>query len=150
MDRRTLVRVMGAVGLSTIAARLVGCGPVESSQASKLGEGPATTRVQVYDLVMEGWSVLGSGYLGETGVLHATQIRDFATITLDYIQDPHGHKFTLTDAQFAQLLLGQQVSVLTTMALDHHHEVRIKPAHHADGSVPIEVEIDANGHPVHA
>lgn len=146
MDRRSLLKALGMAGAATLAPRIVGCGPVEGT-ASTLKDGP-TRRVMVYDVVMEGWSTLGSGYLGDNGVLRAATVREFKNVTLDYVQDPHGHKFELTQDDFAKMLLGQQVNVLTTYRLDHRHEVRIKQTRRVPNSQPIEIEIDENGRPV--
>lgn len=146
MDRRSLLKALGAAGAVGIATRLTGCGGIEETRGSTLKDG--TRRVLVYDLVMEGWSTLGSGFLGDNGILRATMIRDFQNVTLNYVQDPHGHKFDLTQADFAKILLGQQVNVLTTYKLDHRHEVRIKQTRRAPGTQPIEVEIDETGKPV--
>jgi hypothetical protein len=148
MDRRSLLKALGAAGAVGVATRLVGCGSLESPVTSTLKEG--TRRVLVYDLVMEGWSTLGSGYLGDNGILRATMIRDFQDVTLNYVQDSHGHKFDLTQADFAKILLGEQVNVLTTYRLEHRHEVRIKQTRRVPNSQPIEVEIDETGRPVGA
>ena len=146
MDRRSLLKALGAVGAACVATRIVGCGAIEQTN-SGLKNGP-TRRVMVYDLVMEGWSTLGSGFLGDNGILRATMIRDFQNVNLSYVQDPHGHQFDITQADFAKILLGEQVNILTTYKLEHRHEVRIKQTRRAPNTQPIEVEIDETGKPV--
>ncbi len=145
MDRRDFLRLFGTASAAGAALRLTGCGAGPVGLAQLRG---TTRKVQVYDLVMEGWSTLGSGYLGENGILTAAKIVAFKDLPLDYVQDPHGHRFVLTQAELAKIMLGQVSSVLTTYALDHRHEVRCKPSHRAPHAKMVEVEIDEDGHPV--
>jgi hypothetical protein len=159
MLRRKFLRLLGLGGVGVATVPLAGCGvdPAAATRPSTGASAPGAHRaggardgvrtVVVNDLVMEGWSTLGSGYLGPTGTLRATQIRDFLALDLAYIQDPHGHRFALSTDDLAKLLLGERVSVFTTYAQSHRHEVRINPAHQASGSQPIEVEIDETGRP---
>jgi hypothetical protein len=58
------------------------------------------------------------------------------------VQDPHGHKFTLTPNHFAKLRKGQTVDVLTTIALGHRHIVRINPARKVATSQPITMPVE--------
>jgi hypothetical protein len=150
MDRRRfVVKLCVSLGLTSLAVRLIGCGQAPTkAAASSLRDDESTRTVLVYDLVMEGWSTLGSGYLGDNGILRAAQIRAFTALDLEYVQDPHGHVFALGEENFAALLRGEETRVLTTYALDHRHEVRIKPSRRVTGSTPLEVVVDADGRPV--
>ena len=147
MDRRYFLRALGLGGVAGLSTRIVACGDAAHGLAGLSADGE-TRRVLVYDLVMEGWSTLGSGYLGDNGVLKAADIVAFKPLTLKYVQDPHGHEFSLGEVELARVLSGQTASVLTTYALQHRHEVRVKPTRRVSGATPIEVTIDANGRPV--
>jgi hypothetical protein len=83
--------------------------------------------VEMQDVIMEGWSTLGSGFLGFNGALKTKYISANKTVELPYTQDSHGHKFTLTPANFADLRKGKIVEVFTTIAQGHKHMVRMNP-----------------------
>jgi len=108
----------------------------------------ASSYVTVYDITMEGWSTLGSGFLGDDKVLTAAQIVAYKQIDLPYTQDDHGHHFTITTDMLSQILLAKTASTLTTYALDHRHEVRIKQSRRDMSSEGITIEIDENGIPI--
>src|SRR4051812_11596861 len=128
MDRRYFVQLLKGASCTYMTLRITGCGLTHTDDA-KIAADDANA-VLVYDLIMDGYSTLGSGRLGENGTLKATQIRDFKPITLNYIQDADGHTFKLTSDDFRKLLKGQTVSVLTTVNNGHNHEVRIDPKNH--------------------
>ena len=107
---------------------------------------PEIIMVSLQDILTEGWSTLGSGFLGFNGPLKAQLIKDNKTVTLPYVQDPHGHTFTLTPAHFAELRKGKIVDVTTTLALGHRHIVRINPARIVAGSPILKMPVEiANG-----
>jgi hypothetical protein len=81
-------------------------------------------------------------------VLKATDIVAHNYLDLRYIQDNHGHRFSLQPDDLGQIMLGKDVSVFTTYALNHRHQVRIKQSRRLSSRNPIEVEIDENGYPV--
>lgn len=89
---------------------------------------------KVYDLVMECWSTLGGGRLGsQKEPLTAGQIiAGKAMPGIVYNQDDHGHTFDLTEQHMKDLLGGRVVSVITTEAQGHTHEVRIDPQDRAN------------------
>jgi len=108
----------------------------------------AIRTVEVYDITLEGWSTLGSGYLGDDRVLKASEIVAYKPLEFPYTQDDHGHRFSLTLEDLSQILLDKDVSTLTTYALDHRHEVRVKRSRRDMESTPVSVDIDENGVPI--
>ena len=144
IKRREFFKLMASASSAYCVLRLTGCGPASPASGAALcasvydGDGTVT----MYDLVMEGWSTLGSGFLGDNGTLPATTIKANVEVTLDYVQDDHGHKFTLTPDHFLQLRKGEKIQVDTTVALDHYHHVVIDPAHRAPGGVGLVMPID--------
>ncbi len=145
MQRRKFFQLVASASASYMVLQITGCGSADDGVARvTIADGDS---VVMYDIDMEGWSTLGSGFLGGTGVLAATKIQDAKEITLDYEQDPHGHKFTLTREHFLMLRRGEKISVLTSEAQGHHHEVRIDPKNKVQGSqgVTMPVNPDAAG-----
>lgn len=144
MDRRNFSKLVASAGVLCVSIQVVGCGesPEAAAQGSTL-KADGTGSIQVWDLTMEGWSNLGSGFLGNTGTLKAKQIAAGVQITLNYVQDPHGHTFTLTAGHFKQLLRGEAVDVITTEAEGHDHRVHIDPKNHAPGSTPLTIPLDS-------
>lgn len=146
MNRREFARFLRSASSSYLLLRVTACSPV-GSRGHTSGDEPK--EVLVYDLLMEGYSgrpfPLGER-LGPNGVLKADAIRDFKTVTLPYVQDSDGHKFTLTAEHFAALLKGKSVTVTTTEAGGHVHEVRIDPKRTT--GKPLKVYVDQDGKPV--
>jgi hypothetical protein len=131
MNRRQFSSMITLSGLGLVATKLTGCGPNAASDTKDFDQSRTVSdtaySIVVYDLLMEGHSNLGSGYLGPNGTLKATTIAAGTAITLNYIQDPHGHKFTLTTADFDRLKKGERIEVNTTVAQGHDHRVIIDP-----------------------
>jgi len=131
MNRRQFSSMITLSGLGLVAFKLTGCGSSDSSNVRDFNQSGSDANpsysIVVYDLLMEGHSNLGSGYLGPNGILKATVIAAGTAVTLNYIQDPHGHQFTLSPADFERLKKGERVAVDTTMALGHNHKVIIDP-----------------------
>jgi hypothetical protein len=144
MDRRQFFQLFKAASCSYLVLRVAGC--TATGTAKVLAEDPNS--LLVYDLIMQGFSNPDGEYLGDNGTLLASQIRDDQTVTLPYVQDDDGHTFTLTPDHFAALMRGETVTVITTIARDHNHQVHIDPANHAPGSAPLTVEVDGEGRPV--
>lgn len=145
MQRRQFFKLAASASATYMVLQLTGCGSADEGVARvSIADGDS---VVMYDINMEGWSTLGSGFLGGTGVLAATKIQDAKEITLDYEQDPHGHKFTLTREHFLKLRRGEKISVFTSEAQGHYHEVRIDPKNQVQGSqgVTMPVNPDAAG-----
>jgi hypothetical protein len=132
MNRRQFSSMITISGLGLAALKLTGCRPTSNSNIRN-SEQPSSDANQlysitIYDLLMEGHSNLGSGYLGPNGTLKATTIAAGVAVTLNYIQDPHGHKFDLTPADFERLKKGEKIEIHTTMAQGHNHRVIIDPS----------------------
>ena len=131
MNRRQFSSMITISGLGLVALKLTGCGPTSNSQVKNNEQTGAEANplysITVYDLLMEGHSNLGSGYLGPNGTLKATTIAAGVAVTLNYIQDPHGHKFDLTPADFERLKKGEKIEINTSMAQGHNHRVIIDP-----------------------
>jgi hypothetical protein len=147
LDRRSFARGLSLSGLAFLGFKLTGCGPevLERADSRIADDGTvfAGETVTIFDLRMQAWSTLGSGQLGFTGVLRASQVKDDATLVLPYTQDPDGHKFTLAKEDLRKLRRGQRVSVITTVAQGHTHEVRIDPvADKVQGSEGITMPVD--------
>lgn len=130
--------------LSGVALTFVGCASRKDGDGSALAADEAEPGVQTVtmkDILMEGWSTLGSGFLGNNGPLKAQLVEKNKTVVLTYVQDSHGHKFTLTPAQFFKLRQGKIVDVLTTEAEGHKHIVRINPARVIESSSGITMPV---------
>lgn len=148
-SRRMFLQVLGYSGaFVTVAACRVsedGSGAL-ADPVTPADDDPEIIMVSLQDILTEGWSTLGSGFLGFNGPLKAQLIKDNKAVTLPYVQDPHGHKFTLTPDHFAQLRLGKTVDVTTTVALGHRHIVRINPARVIASSAALKMPVViANG-----
>ncbi len=132
MNRRQFSSMITISGLGLVAMKLTGCGPSSQSNVRSTEESGSDSSklysITVYDLIMEGHSNLGSGYLGPNGTLKATTIAAGVAVTLNYIQDPHGHKFDITPADFDRLKKGEKIEINTTMAQGHNHRVIIDPS----------------------
>lgn len=94
--------------------------------ATASSNGGATVTMQ--DIRMEGISYYDKSPLGENGSLSASMVKANKAVTLNYIQDSHGHKFNLTPDHFLQLRQGKTIEVISTIVLDHQHIIRINPA----------------------
>jgi hypothetical protein len=152
LDRRQFASLMSLTGIGLMVApmsMLTGCGTEQTSRThSDANDSNATASVlygvTVYDLMMHGYSNLGSGFLGQTGILKATMIRDGKAVTLNYIQDGDGHKFSLTPEDFEKLKKGQVVTVNTTKANGHDHRVVIDPKNRAPNAQSVEIPDPSN------
>ncbi len=143
MNRRTLFQLMASSGYVYLGFQLAACGSSPSTSAVRDDATPAAgATVKLFDIRMEGWSTLGSGFLGENGVLKASVIRDNKTVTLTYVQDDHGHTFVLTPELFGKLRRGEKISVITTLEEGHRHEVRIDPKRIVAGSEGLTMPVD--------
>lgn len=144
LNRRSFTRALSLSGFAYLGFRLTGCGPSASeTRIADDGTVYAGETVTMYDLRMEAWSTLGSGQLGFTGTLKASQIKENKQLDLAYTQDPHGHAFVLTKDDLAKLRRGQAIRVITTEALGHKHEVRIDPVkNRVPGSEGITMPVD--------
>jgi len=132
LKRRSVIELSGKTVLGACFWWLSGCGVPSTSLLKEDDE-----EKKMYDIFMEGWSTLGSGYLGKNGKLSAELIKKNQKITLNYIQDSHGHKFTLLPEHFYKLFKGEKVEVLTTEALQHKHRVIIDPKKQDKSSTPV-------------
>lgn len=143
MKRREFFKLMASTSASYMVLKLTACGPAAAGEGALRVDVKDGDTVVIYDMEMEGWSTLGTGMLGPNGTLKAGVVEANKTITLDYVQDPHGHKFTLTPEHFTKLRKGQPISVFTTKADDHYHEVRIDPRkNRIPGSAGITMPVD--------
>ena len=135
MNRRQFSSMITISGLGLITLKLTGCGSSNNSQVKESEQSSSDLSpmysITVYDILMEGHSNLGSGKLGPNGTLPATTIAAGVAVTLNYIQDPHGHKFSITAADFEKLRKGERVAIDTTMAQGHNHKVVIDPKNKA-------------------
>jgi hypothetical protein len=116
--------------------------PTPTPTATPKPSVPGGATVTMQDIRMEGWSTLGSGFLGENGALSTNLIKANKTVTLNYTQDSHGHKFTLTPEHFLQLRQGKVVEVITTEAQGHKHMVRMNPARVVPSSAKVTMPIN--------
>lgn len=146
IDRRSFARAISLSGLAYLGFRLTGCGPVGAdSRVAEDGSTVVGATVTMQDLQMEAWSIYGSGQLGFTGVLKASQIKDNQTLKIKYSQDPDGHDFELTPEHFLKLRRGEAIKVLTSEAQGHMHEVRIDPIkNRVPGGESITMPVDPN------
>lgn len=141
INRRKALEISGQSVLSAYVLWLSGCGVNDSRLLLTEDEGKL-----MHDIYMEGWSTLGSGFLGRNGKLAASTIKANQEVTLDYIQDSHGHRFTLLPEHFYRLFNGEKVEVLTTEMLNHRHRVVIDPKKIDKNSSPVRVfESDFGG-----
>lgn len=142
MQRREFFQLMGAAGFSLLVVKIQGCAQVtQDGFLSTNKSAPDDAVILIYDIQMLGYSTLGSGYLGKDGILRATSIRDSLPLNLNYIQDSHGHKFSITPEDFAKLKRGEAVEIITTEAQGHKHKVVIDPKNRVPGSAPISVAV---------
>jgi hypothetical protein len=141
VKRREFFKMIAGASAAYYTLSLTACGPAAPGAALRVDVKDGDT-VTIYDMEMEGWSTLGSGYLGPTGELKAQAVKDNKTITLPYVQDDHGHEFTLTAEHFAALRKGKKISIETTEAQGHTHEVRIDPKTRVEGSAGITMPVD--------
>ncbi len=156
VSRRDFFDSVGRIRVMLVAVKVLGCdGSRSKGLTSNVREDvvPPAQTVTIYDVQMEGWSNLGSGMLGMLpDPLLATLIAANVTITLNYTQDPHGHQFTLSQAQLLRLRHGERVEVDTTFALDHNHKVVIDPIkNRVQGTqlvVPYNPDATTSGEPV--
>lgn len=143
-NRRAFTRGLSLSGFAYLGFRLTGCGP--STLDSRIADDGTVfvgETVTMYDLRMEAWSTLGSGQLGFTGTLKASQIKDNKDVSLVYSQDGDGHTFEISKADLLKLRHGEKISVITTKNQGHTHEVRIHPTNNrVPGSEGITMPID--------
>lgn len=145
LKRREFFKMVAGASAAYYVLQLTACGPAAPNSGSIRVDVKDGNTVTMYDMVVEGWSTLGSGHLGDCDDLSAQLVQDNKTVTLAYTQDDHGHQFTLTPDHFAKLRRGEKISLMTTEALGHHHEVRIDPKKTVRGSRGITMPIDPLG-----
>jgi hypothetical protein len=134
MKRREFIQYVNITGLGWVSLNVFGCGPhVETGELKE--------DVTMRDIRMEGWSTLGSGFLGNDGILKAEEIKANKALNKTYIQDPHGHKYVITPEHLLELRQGKVVEILTTEALGHKHRVRIDPRNVISTSQPLTMPI---------
>lgn len=141
LNRRQFSSIITLSSLGLLTIKLTGCGQSPNSQVRSDEPADFTSlyAFTVYDIQMLGYSNLSGGLLGKNGVLKATVIRDGKDITLPYIQDGDGHKFTLSAADLDQLKKGIKVSVNTTEANGHTHKVVLDPKNRAPNAQSVEI-----------
>ena len=147
MDRRHFFKLSYSASATYLVLRLTGCKQAADGSLVR-GANYDANSVQVYDLTMKGLGYPDGEYLGDNGTLKASMIAAHQEVTLPYVQDDHGHVFTLKPEDFSALLLGKSVQVVTTVALDHQHYVTIDPADRDLSSSPVTLAIDGSGNPV--
>lgn len=140
MERRDFFQLMGAAGFSLIVIKVQGCAQVLHDD-SMFKNKKDDAVILVYDIQMLGYSTLGGGFLGRDAILPATSIRDSVPLNLNYIQDNHGHKFSISTEQFEKLKRGEAVEIITTEAQGHKHRVVIDPKNRVPGSQPISIPV---------
>lgn len=148
LNRRQFSSIITLSSLGLVMIKLTGCGQSQTSDVRSNDGTPVTTpafyAITVYDIQMLGYSNLGSGLLGKNGILKATMIRDSKEVTLPYVQDGDGHKFTISSADFEQLKKGVKVAIDTTEANGHTHKVVIDPSNKAPNAESVEITDPAN------
>ncbi len=147
MKRREFFKMIASTSAAYCVLRITACGPAGAGEGALRVDVRDGDTVTMYDMVIEGWSTLGSGFLGESGELKAQVVKDNRTVTLPYVQDDHGHEFTLTPEHFGKLRRGEKVSLMTTEAQGHYHEVRIDPKNKVQGSQALTMPVNPDAQP---
>jgi len=142
--RQMLLKILSFASTGALGIPVLGCRPISEHKDLILDNHGLENTVTLRSLQMYGYSFYSPGSrLGRNGVLPASVIKENKKITLDYVQDNHGHKFDLGPEQFAKLRRGQPVrTVVTTEALNHRHYVWINPRDQLTNSPAITMSVE--------